>query len=97
MKIDENFTRKKKVNYVLYKIRKLIFKFYEVRKIIVAIKNNKTVYYALTESIINYGMVIYGSAGATTMTNLQLPQKWIIKIMLLTKKNLSHIFTIQRK
>lgn len=79
--IDENFTWKEQVNYVTNKIRKVIFKFYELRNIL-PFKILKLVYYAVVESIINYGLVVWGSAGATIMTKLHIAQKWIIKLML---------------
>ncbi|CAH2001295.1 unnamed protein product [Acanthoscelides obtectus] len=42
----------------------------------------KTVYFALTESVINYGFVVWGKTSLTTLSKLQVAQKWIIKIML---------------
>lgn len=70
------------VQYVTKKVRKLIFKFYELRNVLPL----KTVYFAFIESIINYGLVIFGKAGTTIMHNLEIPQKWVIKVMLFKKR-----------
>ena len=41
----------------------------------------KTVYQALVESVINYGVRIWGSASSTVLTNLITTQKYILKII----------------
>ena len=79
--IDENFTWKEHLEYITGKIRKLIHKFYELRNIL-TLNTLKIVYYAVVESVINYGIVVWGNAGSTIMTKLQIAQKWIIKVML---------------
>lgn len=83
--IDETFSWKEQVNFVTQRIRKVIFKFYELRNVL-PLKTLKMVYFALVESIINYGLVVWGSAGKTVMAKLQVAQKWVIKIMLFKKK-----------
>lgn len=83
--IDENFTWKEHINYVTSKIRKLIFKFYELRNIL-PLQTLKTVYFALIESVINYGLVVWGNAGRTSMFKLEVAQKWVIKVMLFKNK-----------
>ena len=58
-----------------------IYKFYQLRNIV----NTKTainVYKALIESIIKYGIVIWGSAYNIVLDNLKIIQKHFIKIIL---------------
>lgn len=83
--IDECFTWKDHIKYVTNKIRKLIFKFYELRNIL-TFSTLRSVYQALVESIINYGIVVWGNAGQTVLRKLQVAQKWVIKIILFKKK-----------
>ncbi|CAG9813258.1 unnamed protein product [Phaedon cochleariae] len=42
----------------------------------------KMVYSALVESIINYGLVVWGNACKSTMSSLHVAQKYVLKIML---------------
>ncbi|CAH2006181.1 unnamed protein product [Acanthoscelides obtectus] len=86
--IDELLTWKDHVEYVTTKIRKLIHKFYELREIL-DFRTLKTVYFALTESVINYGFVVWGNTSLATLSKLQVAQKWIIKIMLFKQKRYS--------
>ena len=46
------------------------------------------VYYALVETVLNYGLVVWGSAGVTILNKLQVAQKYIIKIMLFKNKKI---------
>lgn len=83
--IDETFNWKEHIRYVTGKIRKLIYKFYELRNIL-AFSSLKMVYFALIESVINYGIVVWGNAGTTIMSKLMIAQKWVIKVILFKKK-----------
>lgn len=83
--LDEKLTWKEHVEYVTTKLRKLIYKFYELRNM-VPFKTLKTIYHALAESLLNYGLVVWGAAGSIILTKLQVTQKWIIKIMLFKKR-----------
>ena len=83
--IDENLSWKDHVNYVTTKVRKLIFKFYELRNVL-NIKVLKMIYYSLVESIINYGLVVWGYARKTAMSALEVAQKYVIKIMYFKNK-----------
>ena len=78
--IDETLTWKNHINYVTAKVRKLIFKFYELRNI-VNIKVLKMVYYSLIQSMINYGLVVWGYARRNSISTLIVAQKHIIKII----------------
>lgn len=86
--IDETFTWKEQVKYVTNKIRKLIFKFYELRNVL-SFTSLKSVYMGLVESILSYGIVVWGSAGTTILKKLEVTQKWIIKIILFKNKRYS--------
>lgn len=83
--LDQNFTWKEHLAYVTSKARKLIFKFYELRNIL-TLSTLKVAYCALVESIINYGIVVWGGAGVTILSKLQVAQKYIIKTMLFKNK-----------
>ena len=89
--IDQNFTWKEHISYVTTKIRKLIYKFYELRHVL-SLSTLKMVYYALVETVLNYGLVVWGSAGVTILNKLQVAQKYIIKIMLFKNKRFSTEF-----
>lgn len=78
--IDENLTWKTHIEYVTTKIRKLIYKFYELRNILPT-KILKTIYLSLVESVINYGVVVWGNARKNIKSALNVAQKYLIKIM----------------
>ena len=84
--LDENLNWKEHVRCVTNKIRKLIFKFYELRHIL-TLGTLKSFYFAFVESIINYGIAVWGNAGTTIMHKLQIAQKWVIKVMLFKNKS----------
>lgn len=79
--IDETFTWKEQVKSVAIKLRKLIYKFYELKNIL-SLHSLKSVYGALVESILSYGIVVWGGAGVTILKKLEIAQKWVIKIIL---------------
>lgn len=83
--LDENLNWKTHVNYVTKKVRKLIHKFYELRNIL-SLKMLKVVYSSLVESIISYGIIIWGSASKSIISNLFIAQKYIIKIIMFKTK-----------
>jgi len=61
------------------------------------------VYCSLVESVIAYGLIVWGSACKTYFKKLEIAQKWVTKIMLFKKKtfptnlvySLSEIFTVE--
>lgn len=69
------------INYVSKKIRKLVYKFSQLRHIL-PLKLTKMVYAALTESILNYGILSWGSACESVLLPLKIAQKYILKTML---------------
>lgn len=42
----------------------------------------KQVYYVLVESVIGYGIIVWGSAAKIIISKFEVAQKWIIKVML---------------
>lgn len=83
--MDENLSWKDHIMYITNKIRKLIYKFYELRNIF-TFKMLKIIYQSLVESIICYGLVVWGSAGKMVLKKLEIAQKAILKIILFKKK-----------
>lgn len=55
----EIFSWKEQAQCVTNKIRKLIYKFYELRNIF-DFKPSRSIYLALVESVISYGIVVWG-------------------------------------
>lgn len=69
------------VDIVTGKLRKLLYKFYQLRQILKKpILIN--VYKSLIESVLNYGIVIWGGAYESTLKSLYTIQKFLIKIIL---------------
>lgn len=78
--IDKNLKYNIHIEYITKKIRKTIYKFYQLREFMT--KNVlKMIYQALVESVLNYGVKIWGSACNTILTNLIITQKYILKII----------------
>lgn len=80
IKIDQFLKWDAHVEMITNKLRKLIYKFYQLRQILNP-PEIKLVYQSLVESILNYGIPIWGNAYETTLLPLQIVQKQIIKIM----------------
>lgn len=78
--IDQNLKYDIHVQYITKKIRKTIYKFYQLREFMTKILL-KTIYQALVESSINYGLKIWGSTCGNILQNLTLTQKYILKII----------------
>lgn len=83
--LDEGFAWKEHINYVTSKIRKLLYKFCELRNIL-PLKTLKIVYFPFIESVINYGLVVWGSAGSAFILKFEVAQKRVIKLMLFKNK-----------
>lgn len=82
--IDKHLKYDAHVNYVTHKIRKTIHKFYQLREFL-SFKLLKIMYQTLIESIIMYGLVVWGAACDSCLHPLKITQKFIIKILM--KKN----------
>lgn len=83
--IDEKLNWKKHLEYTTKKVRRLIYKFYELRNVLPT-NVCKMVYYSLVESILDYGIIVWGGACKTVLSSLNVAQKYIIKIMMFKNK-----------
>lgn len=79
--IDKNLKWTEQISNINTKIRKLIYKFYHLRNIMPNYVL-KTLYYALAESIIRYGITIWGGTYPTNLETLKISQKYLIKVIL---------------
>ena len=79
--IDKYLRWDKHVEYVTTKLRKLIYKFLQLRQILNR-KTLKMVYHSLVESILTYGLVVWGLATENVLRSLKVMQKCILKIMI---------------
>lgn len=73
------------IGYVSRKIRKLVYKFSQIRYIL-PLKLTKMVYFALAESILDYGILCWGSACKYVLVPLKLAHKYILKVLLFKPK-----------
>ena len=85
--IDQNLKWIEHIKYLNNKIRKIIWKFYQLRNILPA-PILKTVYYALAELVLRYGISIWGGAFPSNLEMLKITQKYLIKIILFKNKNI---------
>lgn len=72
-------------DYVSKKIRKLVYKFSQLRHIL-TFQLTKMVYYSLAESVLNYGILCWGSACESVLLPLRIAQKYVLKILLFKPK-----------
>nr|CAI5836261.1 unnamed protein product [Callosobruchus analis] len=69
------------INYVIKKVRSFFYKFRYLKQIF-TIRHFKTLYYALIEPHLLYGIVAWGGTTNNHMMQLERAQRWILKIML---------------
>lgn len=86
--IDQNLKWTEHIQQLNNKMHKLVWKFYHLKNI-VPFNILKTLYHALVESILRYGIIIWGSAYSTNLESLNISQKYIIKIILGKNKQYS--------
>lgn len=82
--IDRHLRWDHHVNNVVQTLRTVIYKFKNIRGIL-DIKNMKTLYYALVESRLKYGIIAWGSVVYGYLRRLEVIQKKILKIIYLKK------------
>lgn len=68
------------VKLIKNKLRGIIYKFYLCRNIL-SLNQLKTLYYALVESILQYGIIGWGGLKKTLMDSIETIQKIILKIL----------------
>lgn len=78
--IDKNLKWKEHVSKVTNNIRALIRKFYSLREILCT-KLLICVYKALVESLLGYGVVVWGGLYKNSLHQLEIIQKYILKII----------------
>lgn len=86
--IDNNLKWVNHVNYLTKKIRKLIYKFYQLRDIL-SRKLLIMVYKSLVESLLTYGILVWGGMYRNALQKLNTTQNYILKIIF-KKQRLYH-------
>lgn len=79
--IDKNLRWSEHSSHITNKIRKLIYKFYQLRDIL-SKKTILNIYNSLVESVIRYGLIIWGGAYENALNPVKVIQKTILKIIL---------------
>lgn len=92
--IDQHLKWHHHINYVVTRIRKLVYKFYILREILNG-KLTELIYKALIESLLRYGITAWGGTYKTNLKPLQTVQNYVLKVIL--KKNklypTEHLYT----
>ena len=83
---EENFTFKYHIGYVTKKLSKLSGIIYRVRDLYTK-KHLLTFYKAFAESVIRYGLIIYGSALKTTLRSIDFAQRRILRAIYFKTKS----------
>lgn len=78
--MDEKLTWEPHCQKLTTRLRKLIHKFVQLREILDP-KALKAVYYALVESLISYGIIIWGGAASITVDPVYKVQKLLLRVM----------------
>lgn len=78
--IDHKLKWTEHINILTKKIRRTIYKFLLLRDIM-SIENMRTIYMALVQAHLNYGITAWGGAAQNTISKLKVAQKRIIKII----------------
>ena len=92
--VDENLTFKYHIDYVTKKLSKFSGLIYRVRDLYTK-KHLLMFYKAFAESVIRYGLIIYGSALKTTLRSIDSAQRRILRAIYFKKKydSLSQIYS----
>lgn len=83
--IDKNLKWDHHINKLTSNIRKLIYKFYTLRDILTK-KLLLNVYRALIESLMGYGVVVWGGLYKNSLKPLNVAQNYILKVILRKEK-----------
>ena len=78
LSVDNHLKWEKHIKHLNGKLRKLIYKFYNLKSVL----NRKTLlvtYNSVAESIIRYGISVWGAAYNTTLQSLQITQNYILR------------------
>jgi hypothetical protein len=88
--IDSKWSYKKHIEKLILRLRQMMPSLYKV-KYVLDIKNKKNLYFAWVESLLRYGIEIYGQAAESHIERIQKLQNKIIKILF--KSNQSNCST----
>lgn len=94
MELDKYWKHETQINNILKRIKQIMPKFYLLNKILNE-ENKKLVYSSWIESIIRYGIEIYGNANKTQILRLQKAQNKVLKVLFNTNK--SKLKTIKKR
>lgn len=83
--IDQNLKWDNHIDNLTTKVRKLIHKFYQIREFLPKALL-LLVYKTLVESLLRYGILVWGGLYANSLQKLNIVQKFIIKIIYMKKK-----------
>lgn len=78
--VDEALKWKEHVNMLANKLRRLLPTFFQIRNIYTS-SLKKSLYYALVESNIRYGIITWGSAYSNAVLPLEILQRTLIKVL----------------
>ena len=78
--MDKNLKWKDHIEYITNRLKNFIYKFYQLRNILPE-KNLRVIYGALAESVIRYGILIWGGAYRESVRNLCTIQNTVLKIL----------------
>ena len=78
--LDEHLTWKPQIKEICNKLKSMFHIFYSLRDFL-SRDNIKTIYYTLIYSKIEYGIAVYGQAGATKIKQIQVLQNRLLKVL----------------
>lgn len=81
LEIDETFSWKNHINKINKKLRKMIHVFVNLRYVL-NIKNLKLIYFAFVQSILQYGIIAWGSTYISNLNRLKRTQNILIRIIM---------------
>lgn len=79
--IDKHLRWNLHINYIVRKLRGLLSKFKLLRNYL-ELNQMRMLYYSLVQSHITYGIIGWGGAYKSNLRNLEIMQKWFLKIIL---------------
>lgn len=83
--MDSNLKFTEHIKQLNIRLRKLVYRFYNLRHIM-PVYIVRQLYYALVESLLRYGIVVWGGTYTTNIEPLRITQKYIIKVILFKNK-----------
>lgn len=78
--VDKNLKWSQQISALCNKIRRIIYKFYELRKFMTQ-GLLLTIYKTLVESVLQYGIIVWGGLYSTALEPLNVIQNYILKVI----------------